>query len=80
MTDCPNCATARLRAKAEGHREWRTDFVCYEHAAFDLDSPEGRALMADVTEADVQAACKVMGLAYIAPASADQPDLFSVAA
>jgi hypothetical protein len=47
--DCPNCDTARLRAKEAGHRDWRTGWVCYEHAAFDLDSPAGRALMAGVS-------------------------------
>lgn len=44
---CPACETGRLNAKAAGHRDWR-DGVCWTHAAFDLDSPEGRALMADL--------------------------------
>lgn len=52
IADCTKCDTARLRAKAAGHREWRTDFVCYEHAAFDLDSPEGRAVMARTCDPD----------------------------
>lgn len=41
---CADCDRVRLRAKAEGHRSWATDFVCFDHAAFYLDSPEGRAL------------------------------------
>ena len=40
---CDACTRAHERAKAEGHRT-PTDFVCWDHAAFDLDSPEGRAL------------------------------------
>lgn len=51
MTECANCDAARLRAKEAGHRGWRTAFVCYEHAAFHLDSPEGRRLMACVESA-----------------------------
>lgn len=48
---CADCVAARQRAKSVGHREWRTGFACYECAAFDLDSPEGRLLMAGVTGA-----------------------------
>lgn len=48
---CDDCVAAGQRAKAAGHREWRTGFACYECAAFDLDSPEGRLLMAGASEA-----------------------------
>lgn len=44
---CTACEAGRLNAKAAGHRDWR-EGVCWDHAAFDLDSPEGRALMADL--------------------------------
>lgn len=44
---CATCEAGRLNAKAAGHRDWR-EGVCWDHAAFDLDSPEGRALMADL--------------------------------
>nr|WP_303683015.1 hypothetical protein [Brevundimonas naejangsanensis] len=44
---CAACETSRRSAEAAGHRDWR-DGVCWDHAAFDLDSPEGRALMADL--------------------------------
>lgn len=75
-SDCASCEAVRQRAKAEGHRDWRKSFVCYEHAAVDLNSPEMRKLFSVCTEDGIRAACQQMGLPYIAPASADQPDLF----
>lgn len=36
-TDCPDCIAARLRMKAEGFRNWRTAYACYDHAAVDWD-------------------------------------------
>jgi hypothetical protein len=79
--DCTGCEQARQRAKEEGHRNWSTGFVCYDHAAFDLNSPKGRALMADVTEDMVRKACKHMGIPYVGPIDpGSQPDLFGEAA
>jgi hypothetical protein len=40
---CEACERAQERARVEGHRT-PTEFVCFDHAAFYLDSPEGRAL------------------------------------
>jgi len=50
--DCPDCVAAGLRMKAQGFRDWRTAYACWEHAAFNLDGPEWAAMMADVTPAD----------------------------
>lgn len=76
MTDCPDCAAAGLRAKAQGFRDWRTGYACYECAAFDLDSPAGRALMADVTpEARAKAEREMAAILGKSPAA--QPDLFA---
>lgn len=44
---CPDCERIWQDAKRAGHRNWR-GFACYDCAAFDLDSPEGRALFADI--------------------------------
>ena len=44
---CAACEAGRLNAKAAGHSDWR-EGVCWDHAAFDLDSSEGRALMANL--------------------------------
>ena len=44
---CQACETSRAYSKAAGHRDWRRG-VCWDHAAFDLDSPAGRALMGDI--------------------------------
>lgn len=81
MKDCHDCERSRLGAKEAGHRNWRTG-VCYEHAAFDLNSPRGRELMADVTEDDVRKACKQMGITYVGPDGPlpEQPDLFGAPA
>ena len=38
MSDCQDCVAARLRAKAEGNRNWRTAFACYECAAVEPDA------------------------------------------
>jgi len=67
--NCAACDQARQRAKDEGHRDWRNGWVCYDHAAFDLDGPEGRALMADVTEDMVRKACKHSGIPYVGPSA-----------
>ena len=36
-TDCPDCIAARLHSKAQGFRDWRTAYACYEHAAVNWD-------------------------------------------
>lgn len=79
-TDCPDCIAARLHMKGEGFRDWRTAYACHEHAALDLNSPEMIERFSVCTEEGIRAACKQMGLPYIAPATADQPDLFGAAA
>ncbi|WP_291753220.1 hypothetical protein [Brevundimonas sp.] len=48
---CAKCEMTRANAKAAGHRDWKKG-VCFDCAAFDLDSPEGRAIMADVSDDD----------------------------
>jgi len=73
---CPDCAEAGQRAKAQGFRDWRTGYACYECAAFDLDSPEGRALMADVTP-EIQAKAAREMAAFLRPRLPAQPDLFA---
>ena len=35
---CAACIAAGQSAKAEGHRNWRTGWACFDHAAVDLDS------------------------------------------
>lgn len=37
QSECQGCVEAQLRAKDEGHRDWRTKFACYDCAAVDLD-------------------------------------------
>ena len=32
---CADCDAASLRAKGQGFRGWRTDFACWEHAAYE---------------------------------------------
>nr|WP_314525458.1 hypothetical protein [uncultured Brevundimonas sp.] len=46
---CAKCDVARANAKAAGHRG---SGVCFDCAAFDLDSPEGRAIMAQASDDD----------------------------
>jgi hypothetical protein len=47
VTDCAACAEAGRRAKAQGFRDWRTGYACFDHAAVDLDSPDMRAWLAE---------------------------------
>lgn len=79
-TTCTDCVAAGLRAKAHGFRDWRTGYACYECAAFDLDSLEGRETMACVTPQMMIAAGREMALC-LAPKTAAlvpmQLDLFA---
>ena len=67
---CPSCVQARANAMAAG---LRGKGVCFDCAAVELPD----SFFAEVTEEHRRQACREMGLPYIPPADAGQPDLFS---
>lgn len=73
--DCAKCDNARQRAKVAGHREWQTDFVCWDHAAVSLETDEWRAQMAAIPpEVHAKAAREMAAILNPAPV---QRELFA---
>ena len=78
---CAACIAAGQSAKAQGFRDWRTGWVCFEHAAVDLDEAFAR-LGYVPDEASVRAAAKQMRIPYVGPEGplSTQSDLFGASA
>lgn len=62
---CPDCTAACLRMKAQGFREWRDQFACFECAAVNIDEWMAKN---GIVESD------------LLPQSGDQLDMFGSAA
>lgn len=76
---CAACVAAAQDAKAQGFRDWRTGWVCFDHAAVDIDETFAR-LGYVPDEEKIRAAAKQMRIPYVGPSGSApaQPDLFEV--
>lgn len=78
---CAACIAAGQSAKAESHRNWRTGWACFGHAAVDWDEfCASSGYVPD--EASIRAAAKQMRIPYVGPEGPlpTQSDLFGASA